>query len=118
MKGPSRDSRTPELPAWARWRPDVLTLSLHVQPGAKRSALQGEHGQRLKLALHAPPVDGKANEELLRFLGQLLQQRRSGMRLVSGLASREKTVAVDGDADGARAMCAALLALLPGPAGS
>jgi len=73
-------------------------LAVHVQPGARRTAIVGEYGQRLKLALHAPPVDGKANEELLRFLGSELRLRRSQVRLVAGPASREKSVAIDADA--------------------
>jgi len=73
----------------------VLVLALHVQPGARRSAILGAHGERLKVALQAPPVDGKANEELLRFLSAHLGLRRAALRLLSGAASREKSLAVE-----------------------
>lgn len=98
----------PPLPVWARWRPDELLLALHVQPGARRTAVVGPHGQRLKLALHAPPVDGKANDELLRFLVETLALRRSQVRLAAGAASREKTVAIEADAGMARRLLACL----------
>ncbi len=94
MKESKRDSRMSELPVWARWSAGELLLQLHVQPGARRTAVVGTHGQRLKIALQAPPVDGKANEELLRFLANTLDQRRTALRLAAGLASREKCVAV------------------------
>jgi len=110
---PKRDSRTqptadvapaaPDLlgaalPAWARWTGQSLLLSLHVQPGARRTGVVGAHGTRLKLALHAPPVDGKANEELLAYLAGELRLRRRTLTLVAGQASREKSVAIQTDA--------------------
>ena len=44
------------------------TGALHVQPGAKRSRVVGEHGERLKVALLAPPVEWKANQAIVKFL--------------------------------------------------
>jgi uncharacterized protein (TIGR00251 family) len=89
------DSRTSQFPVWARWQAGALLLCLHVQPGARRTSIVGAHGQRLKIALHAPPVDGKANEELLRYLADQAGLRRSQLRLISGLASREKSIAIE-----------------------
>jgi uncharacterized protein (TIGR00251 family) len=108
MNVPKHDSLMAGLPVWARWRDGDLLLSLHVQPGARRTALAGVHGARLKIALHAPPVDGKANEELLRFLSARLGVRRSQVRLVGGPASREKCVAVGAEAGQARQLAALL----------
>jgi len=113
MMVPKRDSLTPILPAWARWRVNELVLALRVQPGARRTAIAGEHGQRLKIALHAPPVDGKANEELLRFLCSELGLRRGQLRLLAGTTSREKSVAIESDASTA----GRLVALLTGESG-
>lgn len=76
----------------------MLFLALHVQPGARRTAVVGEHGQRLKVALHAPPVDGKANEELLGFLARELRLRRNDLQLAAGETSREKSIAIRTDA--------------------
>jgi uncharacterized protein (TIGR00251 family) len=81
-----------ELPAWARWSGGTLQLALHVQPGARRSAVVGEHGERLKIALRAPPVEGKANEELLRFVAQQLGCRPAEVVLAAGATSRQKRV--------------------------
>jgi len=104
MSVPTGDSRTTDLPVWARWHDGALILALHVQPGARRTAVVGAHGQRLKIALHAPPVDGKANAELLRFLAASLPVRRPAVRLIAGPASREKSVAIDCPAADARSL--------------
>lgn len=71
------------------------TLSLHIQPGAKRSECAGLHGEALKIRLAAPPVDGKANEALLRFLAQRLAIPRQQISLKSGQTSRQKVVEIE-----------------------
>jgi uncharacterized protein (TIGR00251 family) len=71
-------------------------LDLHVQPGAKVTAVAGEHGGRLKLKIAAPPVDNKANAHLLSWLAAQLGVPKSAVRLVRGEASRQKTIAVRG----------------------
>jgi len=107
---PIRDSRMPDLPVWARWQSGLLVLALHVQPGARRTQAVGTHGERLKIALQSPPVDGKANDELLRFIAATLLVRRTTVRLTAGAASREKTVALDCDEDAAPRLSGLLLA--------
>lgn len=77
-----------------------LTLSLHVQPGAKKTEFAGLHGDALKLRLAAPPVEGKANAALLVFLAKFCGVSRSAVTLVSGDTSRQKVVKIAGaDAD-------------------
>ena len=71
------------------------TLSLHAQPGAKKSECAGLHGEALKIRLAAPPVDGKANEALLRFLAQRLAIPRQQISLKSGQTSRQKVVEIE-----------------------
>ena len=90
MNVPTRDSRTDGLPVWAQWRDGALLLLLHVQPGARRTALAGIQGGRLKIALRAPPVDGKANAALLHYLADTLQLRRTAVSLSAGPASRAR----------------------------
>lgn len=90
------------FPPWARWTEDGLDLRLHAQPGARRSGVGAQHGERLRIALRAPPVDGKANDELVRHLAEQLGLRRSQVRLVAGETSREKTVRIACDAAAAR----------------
>ena len=71
------------------------TLSLQVQPGAKKSECAGLHGEALKIRLAAPPVDGKANEALLRFLAQRLAIPRQQISLKSGQTSRQKVIEIE-----------------------
>lgn len=77
-------------PSWLRPAQDGWLLELHVQPGARKTEVQGVHGDALKIRLAAPPVDGKANDELVRFIARILKISRSQAQLVSGLASRQK----------------------------
>ena len=69
-------------------------ISVHAQPGAKRTAIGGVHGDRLKIALASPPVDGKANATLIKYLSKALGVSRSSVRLLSGDTSREKRIEV------------------------
>lgn len=79
---------------WLRADGSGSVLTLHIQPGAKRTEIVGEHGDALKVRLAAPPVDGKANEALLVFLAERLEVPRRELELRAGLASRRKLVAV------------------------
>lgn len=71
-------------------------MSLHVRPGAKKDATMGYFNGRLKVSLAAPPVDGKANERLVRWLSKALGLPRSAVTLISGQTSREKRLLVKG----------------------
>jgi uncharacterized protein (TIGR00251 family) len=73
-----------------------VTLTLHIQPGARKTELAGLHGDALKIRLAAPPVDGKANEALLRFIAEILKVQRAAVSLKSGQTSRRKVIEVDG----------------------
>jgi uncharacterized protein (TIGR00251 family) len=72
----------------------TLRLTLHVQPGATRTEVTGTHGDALKVRLAAPPVDGKANAELLRFLAEAFGVPRRNVTLVHGETSRAKVVRI------------------------
>jgi uncharacterized protein (TIGR00251 family) len=71
-------------------------LVVHVQPRAKRSEVAGRHGDAIKVRLQAPPVDGAANEELVRFLAETLGITKRSVTIVGGLTSRRKTVEIEG----------------------
>ncbi len=75
---------------------EVITLTLHVQPGAKRSEIAGLHGDALKIRLAAPPVEGRANEALLKFIAELFGVPLRQVELRQGGQSRHKVVAVTG----------------------
>jgi hypothetical protein len=87
------------MSAWCREDGAALLLALHVQPGARRTEVAGTHGDgadaRLKLRLAAPPVDGKANAELLRFLAAAFGVPQRQATLVHGESSRKKLVRID-----------------------
>jgi uncharacterized protein (TIGR00251 family) len=74
----------------------MARLTVKVHPRAKRSALAGRIGDAWKLSLAAPPVDGKANEECVRFLAEFAGVPRSRVRIVMGLTSRLKVVEIEG----------------------
>jgi uncharacterized protein len=74
----------------------MARVTVKVHPRAKRSAITGRLGEAYKLDLAAPPVDGKANAECIRFFAELAGVPRTGVRIVKGSASRTKVVEVDG----------------------
>jgi uncharacterized protein (TIGR00251 family) len=76
--------------------PEGLTLRVRVQPRASRDRLGGERDGALVVRLTAPPVEGKANEALARFLGRALGVPPSAVRVVQGATGREKRVAIAG----------------------
>ncbi len=77
------------------WNGADLELQVHAQPGAKRTEVQGIHGDALKIRLRARPVEGAANEALLDFLAASLQVPRRRCVLVSGETSRQKRVRIE-----------------------
>ncbi len=85
------------MSAWYRLTGDgCISLTLHIQPGAKRTEFAGLHGDALKIRLAAPPVDGKANEALIKFIAETLGLARSAVNLKSGQTSRRKVLQVQG----------------------
>jgi uncharacterized protein len=73
-----------------------VRVQIHTQPGAKKTELMGLHGNAIKVRVHAPPVDGKANEELIRFLAETCGVSRSQVELVSGATGRSKSFVLRG----------------------
>jgi uncharacterized protein (TIGR00251 family) len=103
MPGDRRaDSRTAAShagPAWLRADGDGVLIFVHLQPGARRTGQGGEHGGRLKVAVAAPPLDGRANDALVSWVAERLGLTRRQVSVTAGLRSRDKTV---------RASCIAL----------
>ncbi len=71
-------------------------LDFHVQPRARRTEIVGWHGNAIKVRLQAPPVDGAANDELVRFVAKTVGVPRSAVHIVSGERGRCKRVSLDG----------------------
>ena len=74
----------------------MARIAVKVHPRAKRSAITGRFGDAWKLDLAAPPTDGRANEECVRFFAELCGVPQSTVRIVSGATSRMKVIEVDG----------------------
>ena len=88
---------------WYRRTDQGWLIAVHAQPGAKKSAVAGLHGEALKIRVAAPPVEGKANEALIAFVAKALGVPRRAVSIVKGESSREKLLLVaDDDADPAR----------------
>ena len=71
--------------------PDGVRLQIHLQPGAKRSAFAGVYGNRIKVAVQAPPVDGKANAALASLIADTLKVPVRDVTLTGGMTSRDKS---------------------------
>ncbi len=76
--------------------PGGVRLALHVQPGASVSEVTGLHGDRLKVRIASPPLDGRANAALVAWLAARTGVPPRAVRLVHGSRSRQKTVELDG----------------------
>lgn len=77
--------------SWFRWEDGDLVLRVRVQPRAAKNELAGLHGDRLKLRLTAPPIDGKANAAATAFLAELCGVPPSQVVIITGAGAREKT---------------------------
>jgi uncharacterized protein len=73
-----------------------ISFAIKVQPRAKRDAVIGELGEALKVALTAPPIEGRANQACIRFLAEFLKVPRSSITIASGQSSRNKIVRIAG----------------------
>lgn len=71
-------------------------LRLRVMPGARQSRIVGPHGTALKITVAAPPERGRANDAVRRLLAESLDLPASRIRIVAGLASRDKVASIEG----------------------
>ena len=79
---------------WYRWDGEDLLLACHLQPKASKDEFAGLHGDRLKIRLTAPPVEGKANAHLMAFLAKAFGVPKSQVSLESGELNRQKRVRI------------------------
>jgi len=73
-----------------QWEDQDLLLAVYIQPRASKTEIVGIHGNRLKIRIAAPPVDGKANQELVKFLAKIFAVSKSRITLLQGATGREK----------------------------
>jgi hypothetical protein len=82
---------------WYQWQGEQLLLSVRVQPRSSKDEIVGPHGtESLKVRITAPPVDGKANAHLIKFLAKSFGVAKSQVELVSGTTGRDKRLAITG----------------------
>ncbi|MHB1618721.1 MAG: DUF167 domain-containing protein [Sulfuricella sp.] len=86
------------MTAWYQLKDDRLTLTVHVQPGAKRTEVIGLHGDALKIRVAAAAVEGQANARLLDFLRKAFKVPASRISLKHGEHARRKVVEIQGSA--------------------
>jgi uncharacterized protein len=79
---------------WFCWDGAALLLYLKLQPGASRSEFAGLHGEQLKVRIHAPAIEGRANAELLAFLSARFAASKSSISIERGELGRVKTVRI------------------------
>jgi uncharacterized protein (TIGR00251 family) len=79
---------------WCSAIPGGVRIAVQVQPGAKKTEVVGVHGDALKLKLQAPPIEGRANEALVKFLSGVLAVPRSAVTITHGQTNRRKLVEV------------------------
>jgi uncharacterized protein (TIGR00251 family) len=77
-------------------RNQIVSLNVRIHPRAKRDAITGKVGDRLKVSLTAPPVDGKANDACVEFFAKLLKVPRSSVNIAAGQTSRNKVIRIIG----------------------
>ena len=85
---------------WFRMDGSTVFLCLHAQPGARLgkagTSVQGMHGDALKIRVAAPPVDGRANEEIMRFLAEKFDVPLQSISILGGASSRLKRFQIVG----------------------
>jgi len=81
---------------WIRETTKGLLLPVRVVPRASKNEIRGVHGDALKVRLQAPPVEGKANQALIRFLSETLDISRSQLSIAAGETGRNKAVLITG----------------------
>lgn len=85
---------TDSPPVWLQWQGRDLVLQVVIQPRASRDEIAGEQGDRLKIRITAPPVDGQANQHLIRFLAKTFKVAKSRVLIENGESGRLKRVRI------------------------
>lgn len=94
---PSDETKTPASNAISVNKCGEIVLRIHAKPGAKQNTITDVSPEAIGVQIAAPPVDGEANAELLKFISKLLQLRKSDVSLDRGSKSREKVLIIAKD---------------------
>ena len=88
--------RPAKNPSRGKAKAAAATLSVRIQPRASKNEVVSREGGGIKIRLTAPPVDGAANEALVRFLADVFSVSKSQVEIISGHTSRDKIVSIEG----------------------
>lgn len=80
------------MPSWILKSKEGITVKVHIVPNSSKTQIIGEHGDRLKIKIKSPPVDGKANEEILEFLCEKLGIKKHLAEIARGHSSKSKDI--------------------------
>lgn len=83
---------------WYKKEGDAITLQVYVQPGAKSTEMAGFYDELPKIRLHSPPIDGRANDALIKYIAQCFNVPSRQVTLIRGEKSRRKTLQITGSA--------------------
>lgn len=78
-----------------RWDGEKLYLECSIQPKSREDKIVGTVGNLLKIRLTSPPIDGKANKHLIKYLSKQFKVKQSAITIVSGHASRRKRLCIE-----------------------
>lgn len=79
---------------WLQWQDGDLILQVQIQPRSSNDEITGTQGERLKIRITAPPVDGQANQHLIRFLAKTFKVAKSHITIESGETGRLKRIRI------------------------
>jgi uncharacterized protein (TIGR00251 family) len=84
------------MPDFYQWDDkNRLTLFCHLQPKASKDEFAGQYGERLKIRITAPPIDGKANTQLIKFIAKQFGVAKAQVTISSGESGRHKTLNIE-----------------------
>lgn len=72
-----------------------VEVAIYVQPNSAKTQIIGEHNGQIKIKIKAPPSEGRANEEVIEFLSELLRLPQKNIHLIKGEKSREKKILIE-----------------------
>ena len=75
---------------------NFLNIQVQIQPGSSKDQIIGLHNGRLKIKISAPPIDGKANQNLIEFISKALGVSKSKIEILKGRTSKLKTLKISG----------------------
>lgn len=77
---------------WLNKTKDGFVIKIHVVPNSSKTQVIGEHGDRLKVKIKAPPVDGKANAEVIEFFSKFFGLKKNQVEIIVGETSKSKNI--------------------------